>query len=57
MVNPASIVSSCRWRFEPCGVVQQQSEPLSDGAAEGNENLALIAVAIDQSLCDRAVDL
>ena len=56
MVNPASIVSSCRWRFEPCGVVQQQSEPLSDGAAEGNENLALIAVAIDQSLCDRAVD-
>jgi hypothetical protein len=33
------------------------SEPLSDGAAEGNENLALIAVAIDQSLCDRAVDL
>ena len=44
-VNPASIVSSCRWHFEPCVVVSRRTSRFWIGAAEGIEIVALIAVS------------
>ena len=50
MLFRSSIASSCQWRFEPCAVIGHRASRFRNGAAEGNENLALKALAAGRGL-------
>jgi hypothetical protein len=58
MVSRASIVSSCRWRFEPCALSRRQSEALLDrGSPKGRRGPGRSAIVIASETHGEATDV